>query len=368
MKGPEAPPERVAGGPPGADYGTWGPDTALFAFVAPGHQGFEVWAAREPRTPATRIVPTRLINGPFRYTAVVPAVDGRKILAIGSENTSKLVRYDVTKKRFLPYLGGIAACELDFSRDGHWLTYVQYPDRSLWKARSDGTSALRLTVPPMQAIEPRWSPDGAQIAFEGQFDGGPRRLFLIPATGGPPKEALPGGSPQGVPSWSPDGASIVFGDIPRDPAEPLSMSIHILNLNDRSSVTLPNSNGLWSPRWSPDGRFIAALTADYKELRLYDLGRRRWRTISAFTNIDHAHWSSDSAAVYFRGVRDRLNVGQGFEHALYRVRVASGAVKKIADLDHFPSTDFEWFGITPDGTPLGLAGFLLENIYAIPVP
>jgi hypothetical protein len=40
------------------------------------------------------------------------------------------------------------------------------------------------------------------------------------------------------------------------------MGIHVLDVTDHSVKALEDSDGLWSPRWSPDGSFIFG---SYKE-------------------------------------------------------------------------------------------------------
>jgi hypothetical protein len=58
---------------------------------------------------------------------------------------------------FLPFLGGITADFVEFSRDGQWVLYVAFPDGTLWRSRVDGTKRLQLTFPPMVVMVPHWS-------------------------------------------------------------------------------------------------------------------------------------------------------------------------------------------------------------------
>ena len=110
-------------------------------------------------------------------------------------------------------MDGISAEFVDFSRDGQWVTYVSYPEGTLWRSRVDGgTQRLQLTFPPLRAAVPKWSPDGRQIAF---YDvGGAARLYLIAASGGEPKPASPHGRGEMRPSWSRDGAELMYSDFP----------------------------------------------------------------------------------------------------------------------------------------------------------
>jgi hypothetical protein len=366
MNGLEAAPEPMTNLPDRPRSGDWGLDSLIFAFAASGRQERrDIWMAREPRKPGPhRPSLIRLTDGPFSCEWPLPSADGTRVFIIGTEERNELVRYGGTGKRFIPYLEGQAFVELDFSRDARWLTYVSYPERSLWKARADGSDAVKLSSQAMIAMEPRWSPDGSQIAFMGQNAGGPRRIYIVNANGGESKEVLPDGPPQGVPTWSPDGEQIVFGDVPaRGQTDPISL--HILDLKKNALTTVPHSVGLWTSRWSPNGRFIAALEG-YKRLKVYDLGSGMWQDLVALDNIEHPRWTTDSTYIYFRGV-SYAPAREG-TRAIYRVHVRTRKLEMIADLDRFPISNFEWFGIMPDGTPIGLRGILIQNVYAIRVP
>lgn len=137
----------------------------------------------------------------------------------------------------------------------------------------------------MQAIEPHWSPDGSQIAFLGLQPDSSERIYLIPESGGTPRLAADGHSSEGVPTWSPDGASLVFGDL--YVGDPRSMSIHRVDIRNQRVTTLPGSASLWNSRWSSDGQFISALTADSKRLKLYDSRRKKWEDVLCFDRIDY---------------------------------------------------------------------------------
>lgn len=84
---------------------------------------------------------------------------------VGHTNRGELTRYDMKSGRFEPYLGGISAEYVSFSKDGQWMAYVSFPEATLWRSKLDGSARLQLTYPPTKIMHPRFSPDGKNIVF-----------------------------------------------------------------------------------------------------------------------------------------------------------------------------------------------------------
>ena len=100
----------------------------------------------------------------------------------------------------------------DFSRDGQWMTYVAYPEDTLWRSRVDGSQKLQLTFLPMEPYLPRWSPDGKRIAFQGRTPGKPWIMHIISSDGGDLEEIRPWYGEIGSLA---DGNSVVFSTKPQ---------------------------------------------------------------------------------------------------------------------------------------------------------
>lgn len=363
--GLDAPPHPVAGLPPDNRAGSWTPDGRLFVFLAQSDRvprwrmQYDIWAVRENRFGGLREAPVRLTEGPIGYLAAVPSPDGKHIYALGRDDHGVLVRFNKQAGKFVPLFEHLWATQTDFSHDGKWMAYVSLPDRTLWKVRRDGSEPTQLTVPPIGVHEPHWSPDGSHIAFMGEPSRGRYRLYQVSSAGGTPSEMAPfDHHDQGVPTWSPDGGRIVFGDLKnREPGE--EMSIHVLDVSRQSLEPLPDSKGLWTARWSPDGKRVLALSADNRSLQVFDWNSGAWRELARMHLIEHPAWSADSSSIYFVGksVDD--------DKALLRASLRSGKIERLVDLNRFEFDVFEWFGIDPEGTPLALQSAAATEVYSL---
>jgi len=79
----------------------------------------------------------------------------------------------------------------------------------LWTAPVNGGEARRLTAHPGIESSPKFSPDGAWIAFSGQYDGN-TDVFVVPAEGGEPRRLTYHPGSDMVQDWTPDGRKILF--------------------------------------------------------------------------------------------------------------------------------------------------------------
>src|SRR5260370_25668368 len=112
--------------------------------------------------------------------------EGKKFYTDGYLPRSEVVGYDSRAHGFLPFLAGISADYVDFSRDGQWVTYISIPDNSLWRSRINGSERLQLTFPPVSPFLPHWSPDNSQIIYTDLQQRKATKTFLISAQCGAP--------------------------------------------------------------------------------------------------------------------------------------------------------------------------------------
>jgi Tol biopolymer transport system component len=266
------------------------------------------------------------------------------------------VHYDAKSGQFAPYLSGIPAMGLDFSRDGHWVAYNDAADGTMWRSKVDGTQKLQLVFPPMLAYLPRWSPDGRQIAFFGHPPGEPWQIYLIPAEGGSPQLIYRTATNSADPNWSPDGKSLVFGE---NSLNNQGSAVYVLDLKTRNVSKLPDSDGLYSPRWSPDGRYIAAIPLDSLKIMLFDLTTKKWSEIASLF-VAYPTWSRDARYLYFDGILEN-------QEGYFRVRISDGKLERLFSLKGFQAAGGafgNWSGLGPDETPLLVRDVSIQEIYA----
>ncbi len=339
---------------PDACCGRWTADGKYFVFQSSG----QIWAMpRKGTLFHSQPQPVQLTSSPLSLSSPLPSKDGRKLFVIGQNFRGELTRYDAKSKQLAPFLGGISAEYVAFSKDGQWIAYVSYREGTLWRSKVDGSERMQLTYPPMYPVLPRWSPDGKKIIFF-QFSVAadkPARMYEVSPDGGSPQELLPNDRSQQLdPNWSPDGTKIIFAGESNDP----SSAIHILDVATRQVSDLPGSKGLYSPRWSPDGRYVSAFSADSKTLLLFDMQTQKWTEL-ANGSLSWLNWSHDSQYVYVLDFRGK--------DAVVRIRISDRKTEQVVDLRNFNTVGRYggWLALTPDDSPLILHDTGTQDVYSV---
>lgn len=350
--------------------GVWSPDGRYFVFRAVRGRASSLWVACERRGWFRKGLdaPVQLYISPDQIGPPSFSRDGKTLYFVNFQPRRELVRYDGSRKQFVPYLGGIPARWLSFSRDGQWVAYRQDTDGTLWRSRIDGSERLQLTFPPLDAYYPSWSPAGDRIAFAAAAPGNPSALYTVRVEGGPSTLILPE-DPKGTdPSWSPDGRSLLFRRSTSASIERGSEGdVYVLDWSSRTVRTLPGSEnfplGFKGALWSPDGRYIAAVVRN-AGLLLLDLATQRWSQLATGADIYAVgvRWSTDSQYVYYQDIQ------QGEEQPIFRVRIRDRKMETIASLRQVLSADvlgYSMTGLAPDGSPLASLLHSSSDIYAL---
>jgi tricorn protease len=207
----------------------------------------------------------------------------------------------------------------------------------LWLGSVSGGTARRITTAAGVETEPRFSPDGSQIAFSGQYDGG-RDVYVVPAAGGSPVRLT--WDPNGVRiiGWTPDGKNVLFSSARVNPEKRRRLWSVSAKGGMPSLLPIP-----WVAHaaMAPDGKRVAyvPISAEWQHWKDYtagqaddiwitDITQKSFRRLTTSPSIDTTPtWAGD--VIYFISERDGLA-------NLYRLDPQSGAV---APATHY--TDLE---------------------------
>lgn len=289
-----------------------------------------------------------------------------------------LVNADGTRNRFLTKGGGAA-----WSPDGTRIAYVSRADDGSaeifvrWMDAESATSQITHLDRGPGGLA--WSPDGEWIAFTmmvpapdvwdvglparpegarwneepkvvtrmnyrrdyaGYTDGGYSHVFVVPATGGTPRQLTDGDWNHGGAAWSADGREIYFTSlrIPEAEYEFRESEIYAVDVESGAIRTLTSRHGPdLGPVPSPDGRFVAYVGYDWTDdtyitskLYVIDTDGSNPREISGTLDRSpqYLHWAADGGGVYFSAT------DHGTEN-LYFAAVAGGEPRKLTEGEHY---------------------------------
>ena len=238
-------------------------------------------------------------------------------------------------------------------------------DLDIQLQRVGGANAINLTADsPADDSEPAFSPDGSQIAFRSEREGG--GIFVMGATGESVRRLTAGGY---NPTWSPDGREVAFSTAIIQPLWPYARDargqLFALTVSSGEKRLLsPEGQDVVQPSWSPSGERIAfwGLRAGGQR-DLWTIERSgdpaSLTSLTDDPDLDwNPVWAPDGRHLYFSSDR-------GGTLGLWRVPIdeasgrASGPNEPLAV--PFPSAAYPSF--TRDGRRLVLAGaFATDSI------
>ncbi|HEY0384623.1 MAG TPA: hypothetical protein VGC64_01365, partial [Pyrinomonadaceae bacterium] len=288
-----------------------------------------------------------------------------------------------------------------FSPDGRWIAFIGTQDGNsnlyLMSATGGTSAARKLTNISTGISDPLFSPDGKWIAFssdvypecngddacnkrtserweKGQLkghmaddllyrhwtawkDGTRTHTFVVNVATGATRDVTPGerdapnfqlGGPLQY-DFSPDGRELVYTSNPDQVlATSTNNDLWLLSLADEATrarnITADNPAYDGSPKYSPDGRYIAyrmqkqpGYESDLFRIALYDRTTAKSSVLTeTFRNwIDEFRWSRDSKAIYFSGPVEGQN-------PIYRLDIAAGKITQL-----FAAQSIDAFEFTP---------------------
>lgn len=262
------------------------------------------------------------------------------------------------------------ASDSRISPDGRQVAFVRRSDSietdrsisTLWVVDATGGPPRRLVSG--SGASPRWSPDGARIAFLAADPQGATQIQLIASQGGvvAPLTHL-AQAPQDL-AWSPDGRTIAFCAFVPAPAPTLGAPI----------AEPPGA------KWAPPLRFIASknyladgegyVPAGHAHIFLVDVASGAVRQLTTGTGDEASPaWAPDSRALVYSSKGIEPPLIDYFASRLYEVDVASGRVRRMSPDPVVASSP----AVSPDGrhvvfigsTPPKPGGFFAVDAYVM---
>lgn len=204
------------------------------------------------------------------------------------------------------------------------------------------------------------------LLFQDYYPEGSGRYTWFRPKGGKPEVVYQGERSEVGPTWSEDGNSLIFGGIFLG----VQGRIYSVDLRSGRESIIPGSEGMYSPRASPDNRFIVAMDAPgARKLLLFDQETQKWSELMnnknpGGVNLNWNRWSADSKFVYVYDFAD------GHAPVVYRIRIADRKIERVAAFEvpeGMTGYWIGWVGVAPDGSPLVLRDLSIEEIYALDV-
>ena len=226
----------------------------------------------------------------------------------------------------------------------------QYPDVSksqivftyggdVWIASKTGGTAYKLTSAKGIETFARFSPDGSQIAFTGNYDGN-QDVYVMPSMGGLPKRITYHGMSDRLIDWYPDGKSLLFAST-RESGKQRFSQFYKISKDGGIAEKLPLPYAEFGSV-SPDGKKIAftILTRMFRTWKRYRGGMAADIYIFDFQNNTSENITNNIAndeipmwygdKIYFlsdRGANQRYNI--------WVYDISTKQSKQITDFDKF---------------------------------
>jgi serine/threonine protein kinase len=337
--------------------GQWTPDGSHFLFSSSREGRANIYELVAPRWFEfwKKPVPFRITGNQIPILAYTPSRDSRGLFVLSGMDQASMRAYDPRLKKLAPFLEDLSMLSFVISPDRRWMVYTEYPSRKLWKSRVDGSEKLQLTD--SYAVMEQWSPDSKWLVYSNW-----KNLFLVSSDGGAPQKLTPDGDVPVGPTWSSDGKTIAFSYFPVPEKVP---RIEVIDLATRRISPMKGGEGYYYPSWSPDGKYMVAMTENSAYMALYSAATKTWKKLRDFPEPwGFWSWAPDSRSLYTATFLGKTSDG------VYRITIPQGRWEKLSGVEGInPANGTETFvSITPDGQPAVMSRTGAAQIYSLHWP
>lgn len=188
----------------------------------------------------------------------------------------------------------------------------------IWTVPLDGGKATRITIHQAYENNPKWSPDGTQIAFSsnrfGQND-----IFVMPSEGGIPKRISYHSANDMLSDWSESG-NLIF-ESSRN-FKQVERGYELLTISSEGGTPVRILDALGSqPVVSPDGRFVALVLGGCRisreqyqgsanrDIWIYDTELRSFEQLTDFPGQEyHPVWGNNQQLYFLSARSGKYNI------------------------------------------------------------
>jgi Tol biopolymer transport system component len=233
----------------------------------------------------------------------------------------------------------------EISPDGRWIAYdANYRgNHDIYKKPLDGGSPMPITNSPFHEFQPRWSPDGTEIAFYGVIGMDERAVMVVSANGGSPVRIASGPGEVQNPAWSPSGLDLAFTANRTGRREVWLASREATEGPWGDAIQLTDF-GCWPSDWTPDGngvlcRNLAEMVVVSRE------GHALWRYDCLTAGIrvsSRPQFSRDGSTIYAYGIHEDGSEG------IWAIPAQGGEPNLTVAFDDDEIGGVMWFSVGPD--------------------
>jgi Tol biopolymer transport system component len=244
-----------------------------------------------------------------------------------------------------------AGSEQHPSLGGDFFVYTKLAggDTDIFRQRVEGQNPQNLTEGcPQDDSAPAISPDGLQIAYHSECEGG--GIFVMGSTGESTRRLVDAGH---EPAWSPDGSEIAVADeaIVRPNMRTSKSQLWKVRIADGAKTLLETGDAV-QPSWSPHGKRIAywSFSSETGRRSIWTIrsdGRDPVEVIGDAKLNWHPVWAPDGRYLYF------LSDREGSQN-IWRIRIdeESGRVQGRPESVRVPSESVSALSLSRDGRRL----------------